>query len=83
VAAQYEGPIALLLTDVVMPRMGGGILAQRMKEVRPATRVLFMSGFVDDPTLAAEIAQGDEGLLQKPFTLHVLAERVAGVLARP
>ena len=83
VAAQHEGPIALLLTDVVMPRMGGGILAQRLKEVRPATRVLFMSGFVDDPTLAAEIAQGDEGLLQKPFTLHVLAERVAGVLARP
>ena len=83
VAAQYEGPIALLLTDVVMPRMGGGILAQRMKEVRPATRVLFMSGFVDDPTLAAEIAQGDEGLLQKPFTMRLLAERVAGVLARP
>jgi two-component system, cell cycle sensor histidine kinase and response regulator CckA len=83
VAAQYAGPIALLLTDVVMPRMGGGILAQRLKEVRPATRVLFMSGFVDDPALAAEIAQGDEGLLQKPFTLHVLAERVADVLGQP
>ncbi len=83
VAAQYEGPIALLLTDVVMPHMGGGMLAQRLKEGRPDTRVLFMSGFVDDPTLAAEIAQGDEGLLQKPFTLHLLAERVAGVLARP
>ncbi len=38
---------------------------------------------MDDPTLAAEIAQGDEGLLQKPFTLHLLAERVAGALARP
>ena len=83
VAAQYEGPIALLLTDVMMPRMGGGILAQRMKEVRPETRVLFMSGFVDDATLAAEIAHGDEGLLQKPFSLHLLAERVAGVLVRP
>jgi signal transduction histidine kinase len=83
VAAQYAGPIALLLTDVVMPRMGGGMLAQRLKEVRPETRVLFMSGFVDDPALAAEIEQGDEGLLQKPFTLHLLAERVAGVLARP
>ena len=83
VAAQYEGPIALLLTDVVMPHMGGGTLAQRLKEGRPDTRVLFMSGFVDDPALAAEIAQGDEGFLQKPFTLHLLAERVAGVLARP
>jgi len=83
VAAQYEGPIALLLTDVVMPRMGGGLLVQRLKEGRPDTRVLFMSGYVDDPALAAEIAQGDEGFLQKPFTLHLLAERVAGVLARP
>jgi CheY-like chemotaxis protein len=43
-AAQYEGPIALLLTDVVMPHMGGGALAQRLKEGRPDTRVLFMSG---------------------------------------
>jgi len=63
--------------------MGGGLLVQRLKEGRPDTRVLFMSGYVDDPALAAEIAQGDEGFLQKPFTLHLLAERVAGVLARP
>ena len=79
-AMGHEGPIHLLLTDVVMPKVGGLELAERLQDLRPETRVLFMSGYTDD-------AMGRRGLfdprvpfLQKPFTPDGLGRKVREVL---
>ena len=76
VAAAHPGKIHALVTDVIMPRMGGGELAERLKEQHPDLRVLFMSGYPDDraaggsePLLAAEF-------LQKPFQQESLLEKL-------
>lgn len=77
VAERHDGPIDLLLTDVIMPRMRGPELARAIAAVRPATRVLFMSGYTDD----AELADAGGGrLLAKPFTPAALCARVREVL---
>jgi two-component system, cell cycle sensor histidine kinase and response regulator CckA len=80
IAVAHEGMIHLLLTDVIMPGMNGRELAQRISEIRPNTQVLYMSGYTEnvvgrDGTLDAGIR-----LLQKPFTLRELKNRVREVL---
>jgi CheY-like chemotaxis protein len=75
-AAGHAGPIALLLTDVVMPRMTGPELARRLRESRPSVRVLFMSGYADDRLSDLEFDGFGVSLLSKPFTADVLADRV-------
>ncbi|MBL0277187.1 MAG: response regulator [Anaeromyxobacter sp.] len=76
------GAVDLLLTDVIMPRMGGVELAARLADRTPGQAILFMSGYVD----RAALAQGDlpEGapILLKPFTPAALAGRVRQVLDR-
>jgi signal transduction histidine kinase/CheY-like chemotaxis protein len=67
------GPIHLLVTDLVMPGMGGRELAQRLTRVRPTLRVLYISGYSSD-------AVAKELILQKPFTPDDLARRVREVL---
>jgi PAS domain S-box-containing protein len=79
-ARRHAGPIHLLLTDVVMPRMGGGELAQQLAAVRPETRVLFMSGYTDDAIALRRAAESDTPLLAKPFSTVGLARRVRDVL---
>ncbi|MGO9083784.1 MAG: ATP-binding protein [Candidatus Sulfotelmatobacter sp.] len=83
VCQQHQGGIDLLLTDVVMREMSGPDLAQRLKKLRPLTKVLFMSGYTD----AAIVHQGvlDPGIafLPKPFTPSSLAGRVRQVLDQP
>jgi PAS domain S-box-containing protein len=82
-AASHAGPIDLLLTDVVMPKMNGPDLAARLLAVRPGLRVLFMSGFPGDTLEKHDIAVSDRTFIQKPFTPAALLSRVAEVLARP
>jgi CheY-like chemotaxis protein len=78
----HQGPIDLLLTDIVMPRLGGPELAQKLKEKRANFAVIFMSGYTE--TAALENAQiGSEAtLLNKPFSTETLANRIAEMLAR-
>ena len=76
-AQACEGPIDLLLTDVVMPHMSGHELAARLRSRHPETRVLYTSGYTDSGGVLAE----GEHFLQKPFGIAALAEKVRAVLA--
>jgi two-component system, cell cycle sensor histidine kinase and response regulator CckA len=78
-AANAPGPAHLLLTDVMMPGSSGPNLASRLLQRNPRLRVLYMSGYSDDPAAV----HGDLPLLQKPFTPAALAERVRATLDAP
>ncbi len=78
----YQGPVDLVLTDVVMPRLGGGELAARLSALRPGVRVLFMSGYAQDALAHRGVAKG-AGFLAKPFSPELLRRSVAEALAAP
>jgi nitrogen-specific signal transduction histidine kinase/ActR/RegA family two-component response regulator len=73
--------IDLLVTDVIMPVMNGPALAQRLVAIRPALRVLFISGYTGPNS--PEIQNQNVGFLSKPFQTSVLAARVREMLNRP
>lgn len=77
---QFPDPIHLLVTDVVMPDMGGRLLAERLVQLRPDLKVLFFSGYMDDAIVRHGILQADVAFLHKPFTLTVLTHKVREVL---
>jgi PAS domain S-box-containing protein len=80
VAAAHEGPIHILVSDVVMPRLGGRALAESLVALRPACRVLFLSGYTDDAVLRHGVREAEYAFLQKPFRPLELAEKVRAVL---
>jgi len=80
VAQECIGEINLLLTDVVMPRMGGKELADRLQTLRPSVRVLFISGFPDDAIAHHGVITPGIAFLQKPFSPASLAQKVREVL---
>jgi PAS domain S-box-containing protein len=75
-----EGRVQLLLCDVVLPNMGGRAVAERVRELHPDIKVLFVSGYTDDVILKNQLLEGDVTLLQKPFTPSTLAFKVREVL---
>jgi CheY-like chemotaxis protein len=75
----HQGPIDLLVTDVVMPELGGRELAEGALRLRPAMKVMFMSGHTQDVVLKAGIQKGT-AFLQKPFTPVALAQKVRETL---
>jgi CheY-like chemotaxis protein len=77
---QHDGPIHLLVTDVVMPHMGGRELADQLTAGRREMKVLYMSGYADDAILQQGISQTGVAFLEKPFTAATLAARVREVL---
>ena len=82
-AEHHEGPIHLLLTDVVMPRMTGKQLAAVMRAARSEMRVLYMSGYSADVISRDGEMDSEIGYLEKPFTPEGLARKVRHVLAMP
>jgi len=82
VAARYDGQIALLLTDMVMPRMGGRDLAQRLQTGRAGMKVLFMSGYAEYSEETNECPVQEVNVLQKPFSRQTLLERVRASLSK-
>jgi len=80
IAVAHEGVIHLLLTDVIMPGMNGRELAQRISEIRPQTKVLYMSGYTENVIGHNGTLDAGVRLLQKPFTLRDLKIKVREVL---
>jgi signal transduction histidine kinase/ActR/RegA family two-component response regulator len=77
VADGHRGKIDILVTDIVMPRMGGPELVAKLKEKREGFSVIFMSGYTDAVTLEGAKLGADVVLLNKPFTTEVLARRIS------
>jgi CheY-like chemotaxis protein len=80
VAAGLDGPIHLLLTDVVMPGMSGGELARKLGESRPTMKVLFMSGYSPEAIATNGNLLPGSSFLSKPFTASDLVDRVQETL---
>ena len=80
-ALRYEGDIHLLLSDIVMPKMGGKDLAEKLMHERPGLKVLFCSGYTEDPLGQSSVLQTKVPLLQKPFTPRTLADAVRQALS--
>ncbi|MDY3560118.1 PAS domain S-box protein [Gemmata sp. JC673] len=79
-AAAHRGPLPLLVTDVVMPGMGGRQLAEALQWSRPGLRVLYVSGYTDDAVVRHGVRSAEVAFLQKPFTAAALARKVRAVL---
>ncbi len=80
VCERQAGPIHLMITDVIMPHMNGGELAERLAPLRPEMKVLFMSGYTDDAMVRHGVTVSGMPFLQKPFDPETLAFAVRQVL---
>ncbi len=82
VSEQHPGSIDVLLTDVIMPQMSGPDLARALAPRRPAMKVLYISGYTDDKLRHASISGSEVVLIQKPFQLVDLTQKLREILAR-
>ncbi|MBI4565713.1 MAG: response regulator [Planctomycetes bacterium] len=80
---QHPGPIQLMITDVVMPQMSGQEVAKRLKAPRPEMSVLYFSGYTANAIVHHGVLDAGLEFLQKPFSPHVLAQRVREILDGP
>jgi CheY-like chemotaxis protein len=80
VAERHVGDLHMLVTDVVMPRLGGRELAERLAAERPGLRVLYLSGYADDAVVRHGVLEEEMAFLEKPFSPEALARKVREVL---
>jgi two-component system, cell cycle sensor histidine kinase and response regulator CckA len=83
IVAAHSEPIHLLITDVVMPEIGGRELVERLAAVRPGLKVLYLSGHTDDVLIRRGVLDADVAFLQKPFKIAALTTKVREVLSAP
>jgi two-component system, cell cycle sensor histidine kinase and response regulator CckA len=81
ICVNHDGPIHLLLTDVVMPQMSGPVAASKVAALRPGIRVLYMSGYTDDAVVHHGVLSHEMPFIQKPFSPVVLRKKIRDVLA--
>lgn len=79
-AAGEQGPIDLVLADVVMPSLTTIELENRLRALRPRTPIAFMSGYIHDDAVRQSVITGPAPFLAKPFTLEQLAQMIRSVL---
>jgi PAS domain S-box-containing protein len=77
---RHAGKIDLLLTDVVMPRMSGKRLAERLATTRPTLKILYMSGYTDDAIVQHGVLDADTHFIAKPFSEADLTRKIRAVL---
>lgn len=80
IAGTHDGAIDLLITDVVMPRMSGRALAERLRAGRPHLKIIFMSGYTDDTVIRHGLLTAEVEFLHKPFSTSTLTAKVRQVL---
>jgi CheY-like chemotaxis protein len=80
IAREHRGNIHLLVTDVVMPIMGGRELADTLRLTDPRLKVIYVSGYTDDAVIRHGVIQSHEAFLQKPFTPMALTRKVRSVI---
>jgi PAS domain S-box-containing protein len=81
-AAAHDGPIDLVVTDLMMPRLGGGGFAKRLALSRPNIPVVFTSGYTDDAAFRRGLLESEYTFVQKPFTREHLEAAIARVTRR-
>jgi CheY-like chemotaxis protein len=79
-ASAWPGAIHLLVSDFVMPSLGGRDLATRLRSADPALKVVFISGYAGHSVTEKELQMGDVCFVQKPFSLDLLARTIRGAL---
>jgi signal transduction histidine kinase/CheY-like chemotaxis protein len=82
-SASHDGPIDLMLTDLVMPGISGRELGERIAVLRPAMAIVYMSGYTEDAIVRHGVREAGATFLQKPFTLDEVVGTVGALLAQP
>ena len=81
--AAAQADVQIVVTDVVMPKMSGRELIERLRVDRPSLRVLFMSGYTDDAIVQHGVLEAGVEFIQKPFAMRALTRKVRSILDRP
>ncbi len=79
ICGTFPDEIHLLITDVVMPRIGGLALARELRRLRPRIRILFMSGYSEEILEPGNLMDGEGHFIQKPFTVDTLAHKIQSI----
>jgi two-component system, cell cycle sensor histidine kinase and response regulator CckA len=82
IADRYSGAIALVISDIVMPKLNGRGVVEHMRKTRPETSVLLISGYADDDMPRHGICLDSSNFLQKPFTFQALGKKIRGLLEK-